>query len=125
MIRRFFAGFILFTMVLHFGYRFGLVDHLYKKRHEIAYAIGLIAEVPIALCGSQYDFGSMLKIENQDESQGIPYTLTESREINLFFISPVDFVNDRKIISPSVFNMLPFNLYRSLPGIDIFHPPLA
>lgn len=41
-------------MTLHCASRLGVVSYLYENRLEIAYQIGLIAEIPIAMCAGDY-----------------------------------------------------------------------
>ncbi|MFM7859349.1 MAG: hypothetical protein ACKO96_47355 [Flammeovirgaceae bacterium] len=110
-------------MALHCGCRLGFLDLIYQKRHVIAYTIGIIEEVPIAMCNSDYDFNKGLKIDTKEEKSTSPASSLQAHEINLFFASP--FIN------------LPENSMRTLGKIfpamsdpltnqylpSIFHPP--
>jgi len=73
-----------------------VLDRLFQKRHELAYAIGLIEEVPIAMCNSDYDFNQGLKIETRDDSQSIPHVVVQAKEINLFFVFRVELPSYQK-----------------------------
>jgi hypothetical protein len=114
---------ILFSMMLHCASRIGFLSYLYQQRHELAYTIGLIAEVPIALCSSDYDFDSGLKIRAQDESdQSLP-TVFQAREIQLFFFRQNIEVNPE--LSLICENQIPGVIEKSYypPSLSIFHPP--
>jgi hypothetical protein len=76
---------ILISMVLHCSSRLGFLSYLYEKRHTIAYSAGLIAEIPIAICKSDYSFKKSFKIHHDDSEQNIPPGLVATFEINLFF----------------------------------------
>jgi len=76
---------ILGSMVLHCAGRLGLLSHLYENRHRIAYTIGLIAEVPIAMCSSEYDFNAGLSLREDDSAnQPIQHFFVQAQEIILF-----------------------------------------
>ena len=115
---------LLLSMALHCGCRLGLLNQLYQKRHQIAYTIGLIAEIPIAMCSSDHDFSSGIHIEDQDDyDKNIPAGVFQTNEINLFFephgfwLNPeFNFLKEAR--STSVID----NHYLS-PGFSIFHPP--
>lgn len=115
---------ILFSMMLHCAGRLGVLSYLYQQRHEIAYSIGLITELPIAVCSSEYNFDSGLNIRATDESDhSLPPGIFQAREIQLF-------CNERKIeINPALsvirVNKLPEFLERAYcsPSFSVFHPP--
>jgi len=119
------AYIILCSMTLHCGARLGLLDHLYQKRNDIALALGLIQEVPIATCSSDYDFNGGLKVVSHNNSHSVPSSLTQAREINLFFTF--------EYYSPRVQHVLlskrPLidlvDLYGLTLVTSIFHPPTA
>ena len=114
---------IFLSMMLHCASRVGFLSYLYQHRNEIAYTIGIIAEVPIALCSSDYDFCSGLKIHVQDESdQSLP-SVFKAIEIQLFF-SGQNIKVEPKLAIICV-NQIPDVLdkvYNS-PAFSIFHPP--
>ncbi|NOS57421.1 MAG: hypothetical protein HOP37_14355 [Cyclobacteriaceae bacterium] len=74
-------------MALHCASRLEVLNYLYKKRNQIAYSIGLIAEIPIAMCNSDYDFDKGLTIETQQEDSRVPVGLLQAHEINLFLVT--------------------------------------
>ena len=75
---------ILCSMMLHCASRLGILSYLYQERHSIAHSMGLIQEVPIALCSSNYDFNKGLSIQDNDDSQTLPVTIAHAQEITLF-----------------------------------------
>lgn len=123
MIRKTLCYLLLVTMTVHCGSRLGVLSYLFEKRHAIAYSIGMIAEIPIALCNAEYDFSDHLNFQDSDSCQRVPYFAT-AQEFNLFFISAIDFERSPsylEIENPKSF-YLDFH-YRS-PIHSIFHPPL-
>lgn len=78
---------ILTCMMLHCASRVGFLSYLYQQRHEIALALGLIAEVPIAMCSSDYDFNDDLSVHVSDNDEAARHTLPVAFEINLFCIA--------------------------------------
>ncbi|AYB29130.1 hypothetical protein D4L85_00380 [Chryseolinea soli] len=87
MMRRAVILVILCSMMLHCASRVGFLSYLYSQRHEIAYRLGLIAEIPIALCSSDYDFNDGLTVHSNDEDGASQRTLPIALEIKLFFVS--------------------------------------
>ena len=83
MINRLLTGIVLLSMTLHCFSRIGFLSYLYQQRHEIAFAVGLIKEVPIAMCSSEYDPDSGLVIHQDGEHHSLPSTL-RANEITLF-----------------------------------------
>lgn len=102
-----------------------MLSYLYKQRHEIAFALGIIAEMPIAMCNSDYEFNHELIIhEVQDGDQTIPPVLIQALEIHLFLNEPCDF-----FLEPQ-YSIAQLSLKTSLleapypsPPVSIFHPP--
>lgn len=82
--RRIISLVILCSMMLHCASRLGLLSYLYQERHAIAHAVGLIQEIPIALCSSDYDFNQGLSIQVHDDSETQPVTFGHAHEITLF-----------------------------------------
>jgi len=116
---------ILFSMVLHCASRLGILSHVYKQRHEIAFALGLIDEIPIALC-SEADFanGATLLISN-DHHESTPSYFNHAAEIVLYcaehqhygVVPYFDFQADA--FTPCF--VKPYDAERQ----SIFHPPLV
>jgi hypothetical protein len=123
MIRTVFVYVILISMTLHCSCRLGLLENLYQKRHQIKYALGLIQEIPIALCSSNYDFTKCLKIEVRADSQTVPQPIVHTNEINLFFVATYQLKSSQSVLLKS----MPFiglsNFYSRLDSSSIFHPP--
>ncbi|HMI66936.1 MAG TPA: hypothetical protein VK517_12900 [Cyclobacteriaceae bacterium] len=122
MLRKSLSLILLISMTLHCTSRLGLLSHLYQVRHSIAYSVGLIAEIPIAMCSSDYDFSKGLQIEVPDSEKGMP-GLAQAYEINLFFISAFSLPDPSSVLlSRELFIRGPAN-YRLTPDLSIFHPP--
>lgn len=73
-------------MTLHLACKFGVVSYLYEIRHEIAYSIGLIAEVPIATCdGNYFLVHAPLIIEDAETAEKqMASTISTTTEIILY-----------------------------------------
>lgn len=112
-------------MALHCASRIGFLDYLYQKRHSISYTLGVIEEIPIAMCSSDHDFGQGLVIqENDQDQQTLPPSIIHTNEIQIFCgasfyldIDPTRIAFDLK--KPLV---VIDRLYAS-PILTIFHPP--
>jgi hypothetical protein len=111
-------------MVLHSASRLGVLSYFYQQRHEIAYAIGLIAEVPIAMCSSDYHVSNDLVIVSHDDATGtVPPAIISAKEIQLFFVNTLDDVRPSRSIA-IITHESPFIEKRySPPALSIFHPP--
>ena len=124
MLRRGAAYIILTTVLLHGSARLGLLDHVYQKRHEIAFALSLISEVPIAICSVDYDFAETLKIESGDDSHSGPPVSLQTNEVDLFLIEQTEFDNQSNLPA-SIWTRITADLYRLAPSNSIFHPPIG
>jgi hypothetical protein len=82
--RRIISLVILSSMMLHCASRLGILSSFYQQRHIIAHAIGIIREIPIALCSSDYDFNKGLSIQDNDHSETLPAKISHAQEITLF-----------------------------------------
>lgn len=125
MVRKGIACVILLSMVLHCASRLDVLNYLYQQRHQIAYSIGFISEIPIAICNSDYDFGGGLVFEdgaNQSESNA-PTGMPLAQEINLFFSTTT---LPASTIRSLLFDLLPTAYQKQLLNqylVSIFHPP--
>ena len=114
---------IIASMFLHCSCRLGLLSYLYENRNEIALKIGLIKEVSIALCSSDFHFNAELILKSNSVDDQIPVNFLHTQEINLFYVStmPILFVHQIPLA-----NKLPIadvdNFY-GRPILSIFHPP--
>lgn len=110
-------------MMLHSASRLGVLSYLYQQRHDIAYAVGLIAEIPIAMCNSDYDFGSGLVIVSANGSDhSLPPQSLQAREIQLFVNEFIGFIEPRRLEFKIDQPFLVESAYSS-PPLSIFHPP--
>lgn len=124
MIRRSLTFVILFAMMLHSSSRIGILSLLYQSRHEFAFRAGLIAEIPIAMCSSDYDFTNELEfVDPGDDRSTLPPVFTQMREILLFFQdSMISVKPSLRLMETKNFAFHRERKYSS-PGKDIFHPP--
>lgn len=116
---------ILVSMMLHSASRLGILSHLYEERHSIAFTIGLIAEIPIALCSSDYDADPGLSVQTTAGDQDPIPRAFQAREIVLFCDDPVislDFIPVP--LSNSVYQPYVETPYSS-PLTGVFQPPRA
>lgn len=123
--RRIISLVILCSMMLHCASRLGILSYLYQERHSIARAVGLIQEIPIALCSSDYDFNQGLTIQHNDDADEMPVTFGHAHEITLF--APNNDFNDTCYAShylAGTLNQPPY-LATISPGphFKIFQPP--
>jgi hypothetical protein len=124
MLKRGIIAIVLFTMVLHSASRVGFLSYLYQQRQQIAYSLGFIEEVPVAVCSSDYDFSQDLTIETSDEVDStLPAAMLLANEIHLFFIKHT--VDLHPLLSFLRENTIPGVVERIYlpPTLSIFHPP--
>lgn len=117
---------ILVSMTLHCASRLGLLSYLYQNRHEVAFTLGLIKEVPIAVCSSDYDGDKTLVITAQDDiDKNLPGTISQAQEINLYF-ERIIFKNTAHFVWQSARRIPSLQEIPYTPPLqDIFHPPTA
>ncbi len=112
-------------MTLHCVSRLGVLNKIYQNRNDITFIIGLIDEVPIALCNSEYDFSKELVIKLTEDHKSLPSVLTTAQEINLFHCSTLLLINPSYYqIAENRKGYLVLNSYNEPPTL-IFHPPLG
>ncbi len=123
MIRKSLSIVILFSLMLHCAGRTGFLSYLYKQRHEIAYGLGLIDEVPIAICTAGYFVHENGLVIQTGETTNVPVVLTNAAEIVLFFTTP-EFspVPDRPLLGENLPTHHIAGFYGS-PALDFFQPP--
>lgn len=84
--RRAIALLILVSMTLHCASRLGVLSYVYENRHAVAFNLGLIKEVPIAVCSSDYEGDKTLVITTPDDTdKSLPTAISQAQEINLYF----------------------------------------
>ncbi len=115
---------ILTSMMVHSAGRFGALSFLYEKRQAIAYSIGLIAEIPIAMCSSDYDFGKGLKLEEFSSDHTMP-AFMQAHEINLFYVSDFSLAEPDKILLLQDQIITDSGIYARIARPSVFHPPLV
>ena len=116
---------ILVSMVLHCASRLGVISYLYSKRHDIAYSVGLIAEIPIAMCNSEY-FPKQAPLviktpETTDESR--PIQFFQAHEILLFVEVRSDAFRSEPFQIKTDHNTAFLQSRYTPPALSIFHPP--
>jgi hypothetical protein len=107
-------------MVLHCASRLGVLSHLYQKRHHIAKAVGLIVEVPIAMCSSDY-YGDQFVVQDQDMSDALPAMIV-ALEINLFIHTEEVVIHHADGVPVIHQTAVAYSL-KAPPPSAIFHPP--
>jgi hypothetical protein len=112
---------ILLSMTLHCGCRLGFLDLLYQKRHQIAFTIGLIGEVPMTMCNSDYDFDRGIKIESTDSEGRMPIS-TIAHEIDLFYIPGYQLLVKNIELYKEYHDSYSDTFYQDHP-YAVFHPP--
>jgi hypothetical protein len=114
---------LLLSMFLHASSRLGWVDLLYQKRHQIAYSIGLIAEVPIAMCSQDFNLGHQSLVVKENPSDHTVPPIAHAHEINLFVVdiaTPHAPVRTANLVYGLRWEVI---LYRLDFHKGIFHPP--
>jgi hypothetical protein len=123
MLKRLFVCLILTSMMLHCAGRLGILDGLYHQRHRLAYSLGLIAEIPIAICSGDFDFDNKFNFQSDDKDETRTPISSQSRDITLFLVSDDLYLNfNPYILSTSVNARHRVNPYLS-PTRAIFQPP--
>ena len=123
MMRRTLALLILFSMVLHCASRLGVLSYLYENRNHIANSIGLISEVPIAMCSSDYDFNEGLHIQHTDNHPSAPASFLTAHEITLFYQAYTSYTLPENS-APADHGKSPYTMgYYQHPALEIFQPP--
>lgn len=122
-VKRIFAIVILLVMTVHCAGRLGVISYLYQQKNTIAQTIGLISELPIAVCSGDYDFdGGFQFVEATDESSTPPIVF-QAKEVNLFlsavFMPPLP---TRVLLPGSYHNAPDGSPLQGMPD-SVFHPP--
>lgn len=117
---------ILFSMVLHCASRLGLVAYLYDSRHDMAYRLGLITDIPITICETEYftkdaPFRMVIPDDHTDERMPVPHFQT--REIVLFAEETGKSILPLASEARIVHNTATFESSYPAPVLAIFHPP--
>jgi hypothetical protein len=112
-------------MTLHCASRLGVLSYLYEKRHSVAFTIGLISEVPIAMCNNDYDFNEGLVIQEDTERDStLPPIAFHTQEIHLFCNDFTDLSADANRFALQIDNSsVVIDHTYNTPALSIFHPP--
>jgi hypothetical protein len=110
-------------MMLHCASRLGILSYAYQQRHALAQTIGLITEVPIALCNSDYNFNQELTLQQHDGEESFPTSFLQAREILLFLNKTELNVKPELSVLRETTCCLSFEKTYLPPGFPIFHPP--
>lgn len=94
---------------------------MYQMRYQIAYTVGLLEEVPMAMCNSDYDFDRGIKIDSVDTEAGMPIS-TLAHEITLFYIASFQLPVREKMLFKEYRDSYIATLYQDHLTL-IFHPP--
>jgi hypothetical protein len=122
-IKKLTAYIILLSMTLHCACRLGVIDRVYKKRNEIAFAMGFIAEIPISICSSDYKTTHSFKLDKSDVNEAVPGLVFKTEYINLFLIQAYKHPDKETIaLNQNSFCAL-VNLYKFALSRGVFHPP--
>lgn len=110
--------------MLHCAARMNFLSYLYERRQDIALSLGLIDEIPIAMCQHDYDFDKGLTIVTHDTNESrLPSPFLNAREIILFCQNSMINVDPRPEISiTNPVTHLRKKKYTP-PEFPIFHPP--
>jgi hypothetical protein len=123
MIRKALSIVVLFSLLLHCSSRLGFLSYLYQQKYKMAFAVGLINEIPIASCSSDYDFGDSKKLDVKEESGQPAPSLRQASEITLFFSTVFLPISSNKFISVTYLYPVVKDLFKSEAIHSIFHPP--
>lgn len=113
---------VLFSMMLHCITRLGVTSYLYSKRHQVALSVGLIDEVPITLCKSDYPPGTPLVIAAMQD-QNVPVPFTHTSEIHLFVESATPDIAQNQAMSTLTHQTMMRHSEYTPPALTVFHPP--
>jgi hypothetical protein len=114
---------LLLSMALHCICRLGVLDMLYQQRHQIAYAIRFIEEMPISVCSHYYSSDKGLILETRQSESTLPSGFFQAQEIKLFFSTTALSINsDYQLLTRPTWGDFFIRKYTS-PFAAIFHPP--
>lgn len=121
--RKLVAIFMLLVMLSHFAGRWGVISYLYENKDRIAHTIGIISEIPIAMCSSDYDFGGPLLVSETDDSHATAPLVLDVKDAN-FFLSSFSFTV-RLEVPITITNFFGKSDGRLRDGSldSVFHPP--
>ncbi len=112
-------------MILHCASRLGVISYLYNNRHDIAYRIGLRAEMPIAMCSGEYISirASLVIMDANTTDKQMPVQFTHAKEIILFVQALYKSSPEKFNESECSHNTMLFEVAYTPPLLTIFHPP--
>lgn len=121
--RKAFSFVIILSMTLHCASRLGVLSYLHENRYTIGYSLGMISEIPIALCNNEIDVHKSFYIGQHDLQDKIPAGFPRALEITLFeeLLQPLSF-KQHTIITNAANTAYTVPDYRS-PSLEFFQPP--
>lgn len=117
-----FSFLILSSMMLHCASRLGMLEHLYQQRHQIAFRLGWISDIPVPLCNSDYHFKNELGI-SQHSSDKMPLHFNTASEIILYLQAREVYVKDLVPATLSAQQAQVFINNYSAPSLPVYRPP--
>ena len=123
MIRKSLGIIVLSSLVLHCASRVGLLSHIYQERHQIAFFLGIVDELPIALCGTSHFDSQQLLVHPADEKGSVPAELMTRINIVLFCVKVGNIDDPVRFLIPPVHNFHYVLVPYASPARDILHPP--
>jgi hypothetical protein len=114
---------ILGSMTLHCACRLGVLDHLYRNKNAIAHALGIIKEIPIAMCSSDYHGVQSLQINTHDQTDSSLPLVIKTIEIKLFMNSENPITNPVKVLLRQNLVTYQHDLYDLVFAGSVFRPP--
>lgn len=114
---------VLFVMTLHCAGRLGVLSYLYQNKAQIAHTLGLIAEIPVALCGSDFYSDPGFVFQSHEDTSSTPPLVLQVGEVQLFITTRFYLqVPDRQLLSDLQLNAEQPKVL-SRPPQSIFQPP--
>jgi hypothetical protein len=123
LVRRNLSIAILIIMTVHQAGRLGVFSFLYENKAKIAFTLGIIAELPVALCSSDYNADQSLVVFSAEDHESVPPVTIVTRDLNPFICSLFELsIPERNQLSAYLFIS---NTGRILPGTiqDLLRPP--
>ena len=125
MIRKILSLAIIISMAFHCASRLGFLSYVYENRNNLAYQAGLITEIPIAMCSSDYDFSKGLSLQQDDSKESTPGGIPNAIEIILFApAEPFNLPSSLPFLKSKINKCFQIVEYTG-PQFEIFLPPLG
>jgi len=122
-VRKIISVVVLLTLLAHFAAKLGIVSYLYQHRNSIAHSVGLIREIPIAICDQHYDFRTEIQFADTEEKHSVPPPIALNKEVSLFLTPTVVTIVPNRVLLSSPFGVVQIGIPRAELSRSIFHPP--